>query len=77
MQDIPQEECQQEAKMEGRVGEEMRILKTMLVDLISKFQYEIFFIHIQNEYAGSKNCLNQSLHQNNCLLVTRASMGHA
>jgi hypothetical protein len=55
----------------------MRILKTMLVDLISKFQYEIFFIHIQNEYAGSKNCLNQSLHQNNCLLVTRASMGHA
>jgi hypothetical protein len=32
----------------------MRLLKTMLVDLISKFQNEIFFIHIQNEYAGSK-----------------------
>jgi hypothetical protein len=62
-------------RLTWRVGEEIRILKTMLIDLISKFQYEIFFIHIQNEYAGSKNCLNQSLHQNNCSLVTRASMG--
>ncbi len=41
-------------RLTWRVGKEMRLLKTMLVDLISKFQYEIFFIHIQNEHAGSK-----------------------